>query len=209
VIHYVAVGYPVGAARLAGLGFETRRIRVSMGRPVSGQPIPDAPPPGHRIRGVRPADDAAAYAELFNETFADTHDFSPLTEASFLHDTTDPAYLPERDLVLEAPDGTLLGFCYVSVDPGTPRTGYINSIGVRRAHRRRGLAAVLIGAGIAALDAAGVTEVHLHADADSPTSAPRVYERLGFAIRFHSIRLALALDNVTPPGQAAPPWRPK
>jgi ribosomal protein S18 acetylase RimI-like enzyme len=209
LIHDVAVRDPDRAARLAALGFAVRRIRLSMGRPVPGPPI-DAPlPPGYRIRSVRPGDDADGYAAVFNETFADTHDFTPMTAASFLHDTTDPAYRAELDLVLEAPGGALAGFSYQTIDPDTPRTGYLNAIGVARAHRRRGLDAALIAAAIGALDARGVREVHLSADEDSPSAAPRIYERLGFAIRFRCARMALPLDNVTPSGQAAPPWRPK
>lgn len=193
LIHDVAVRDPGRAARLAALGFVVRRVKLSMGRPVAGPPIHAPLPAGHRIRPATAAD-AEAYAAIFNETFADTHDFTPMTAAQFLHDLTDPAYRPELDLLLEAPDRRVIGFSYQTIDPDTPHTGYLNAIGVARAHRGRGLAAALIARAIAALDAAGVREVHLMADEDSPSAAPRIYERLGFAIRFRSTRMALPLD---------------
>lgn len=191
--HVVALRDRGRADRLARLGFSVYRQRLDMGRAVL--PAIEAPlPAGMTIRPVDAVAEAARYVDLFNETFCDTHDFSPLDETTFLHDTTTPDYRPDFDLVLETAGGDLAGFCYVTLDPATPGIGTIATVAVRLAWRRRGLAGCLVAAGLDALRAAGAATANLQVDVDSPNGAARVYERLGFATRFAETRLALAGD---------------
>ncbi|MCB9564484.1 MAG: GNAT family N-acetyltransferase [Kofleriaceae bacterium] len=191
LIHAVSVRDPARADRLAGLGFAPLRRRHTMVRDLTGA-LPDAPPPdGIRIRPCRGAADAEAYVAVFNAAFADSLDFSPLTVAEFLHDVAAPDYRPHRDAVAEARDGTLAGHCFVVVDASQPRRGYVASLGVAPGHRRTGLGAALLAAALHRLRADGVTEAYLNVDVDSPTGAPRLYQRLGFTVGFVETRLAL------------------
>ncbi len=162
-----------------------------MGRSLDA-PIPDAPlPAGYRVRACRGAADAAGYVAAFAESFVDTLDFMPLTVAEFLHDVAGPAYRPEHDLILEAADGSIAGFCYVTLDDELPSLGYVGGLGVLRAHRRLGLGASLLAVGLRGLRGAGRRDVHLHVDVDSPTGATRLYARLGFTVRCAEVRHAL------------------
>lgn len=60
---------------------------------------------------------------------------------------------------------------------------YIGSVATRRPWRKRGLASALMSETIALAAAAGKTVTSLGVDADNPTGALGVYERLGFAVR--------------------------
>ena len=60
---------------------------------------------------------------------------------------------------------------------------YIGQVGTRRPWRKRGLASALISASLAAAVADGKTSASLGVDADSPTGAVGVYERLGFEVK--------------------------
>jgi mycothiol synthase len=60
---------------------------------------------------------------------------------------------------------------------------YIGHVGTRRPWRKRGLASALLSASVRAAAAAGKTQASLGVDADSPTGAVGVYERLGFKVR--------------------------
>ena len=60
---------------------------------------------------------------------------------------------------------------------------YIGQVGTRRPWRKRGLASALISASLAAGVADGKSSASLGVDADSPTGAVGVYERLGFEVK--------------------------
>ena len=71
---------------------------------------------------------------------------------------------------------------------------YIGSVGTRRPWRKRGLASALMSETIAAAAADGKTVTSLGVDADNPTGALGVYERLGFAVRQRWVVHRLILD---------------
>jgi mycothiol synthase len=60
--------------------------------------------------------------------------------------------------------------------------GWIENVGVRRPWRRRGMALALLLHAFGALYARGVTHIGLSVDAESPTGAPRIYERAGMEL---------------------------
>lgn len=82
-------------------------------------------------------------------------------------------------VALDGEDAVAYVLCYESTD-GEVEIGHV---GTRRAWRRRGLASALIAHVLQAGDAAGTAVMTLHVDADSPTGAVGVYERLGFTAR--------------------------
>jgi mycothiol synthase len=72
---------------------------------------------------------------------------------------------------------------------------YIGSVGTRRPWRKRGLASALMSETIAAAAADGKTVTSLGVDADNPTGALGVYERLGFGVRQRWVVHRLVLDG--------------
>ena len=67
------------------------------------------------------------------------------------------------------------------------RVGWLGTIGVRRAYRRRGIGSAVIARSLASFRASGLTSAGLDVDAENPTGAVRVYESLGFAVTDRSI----------------------
>jgi ribosomal protein S18 acetylase RimI-like enzyme len=60
------------------------------------------------------------------------------------------------------------------------KRGWLEHVSVRRPWRRRGLAAALIAESLHALRGAGMTEAALGVDAENPSGALRLYEKMGF-----------------------------
>ena len=60
------------------------------------------------------------------------------------------------------------------------RRAWLDHISVRRPWRQRGLAASLIGSTLRLLRERGLDEATLGVDAENPTGAVRLYERMGF-----------------------------
>ncbi|MCA9981292.1 MAG: GNAT family N-acetyltransferase [Anaerolineales bacterium] len=63
-----------------------------------------------------------------------------------------------------------------------PRWAYLNTLGVRRAYRHRGLALALLHYTFRFFQQAGLERVELHVDASSLTGATRLYEKAGMVV---------------------------
>jgi ribosomal protein S18 acetylase RimI-like enzyme len=63
--------------------------------------------------------------------------------------------------------------------PGQPEYGWVATLGVRRAWRGRGIARSLLATAFAEYRRRGKRGVSLGVDAESPTGANRLYERVG------------------------------
>jgi mycothiol synthase len=86
------------------------------------------------------------------------------------------------DLSRVAFDGDQLAGYLLAYD-GAGGELYLGQIGTRRPWRKRGLASALVADSLAAGARAGLATSSLRVDADSPTGAVAVYERLGFSVR--------------------------
>ncbi len=86
------------------------------------------------------------------------------------------------DLSRIALDGDQIA-AYVLAYDGVGGSVYIGQVGARRPWRKRGLASALLSDSVRAAAAAGSPSASLGVDAESPTGAVGVYERLGFQIR--------------------------
>lgn len=73
--------------------------------------------------------------------------------------------------------------------------GWIEHISVRRPWRRRGLGRALTAEGLRRLRAAGMKEAMLGVDAENPTGALGVYERLGFEVHQRTTAYALRFER--------------
>ena len=76
--------------------------------------------------------------------------------------------------------------------------GWLEKISVRRPWRQRGLGRALTAAGLARLRDAGMTEAMLGVDAQNPTRALGLYERLGFEVHQRSAVYGRSFDGPLP-----------
>ncbi len=94
----------------------------------------------------------------------------------------DPDFDPElRFLAREGRE--IVGICNVRAKDATDETtGYIETLGVRRAWRRKGIAKALLLHAFEACRTRGLSKVALHVDAASLTGATRLYESAGMHV---------------------------
>jgi mycothiol synthase len=98
------------------------------------------------------------------------------------------------DLSRVALDGDEIAAYVLSYDEALDERAYIGQVGTRPGWRRRGLAGALLADVLMAAEKAGKTTASLGVDADSPTGAVGVYERVGFAIVSKSVSYAKAIS---------------
>jgi mycothiol synthase len=172
-------GEPRVSELLAGRGYrEVRRFEL-MRTEFAESPSSPAAIPGIALRSMRDGDEEAIYA-VHRQAFADHWGEGEPTFESFRHGALagsdfDPA------LWTLAWDGDRLAG-YVGATPMSkekPEHGYVKLLGVHRDYRRRGIAEALLRTAFGQLAARGRRGCDLHVDAESPTGATRLYERVG------------------------------
>jgi|SRR5579859_370203 len=176
---------PERRARYEQRGFQPVRYFYRMRRDLS-QPIPDRPlPDGLMLRTYQPELDEAM-RQTFNESFRDGWTFDPVTPSDwqqfFVQRST---FRPDLSFaVLEGAEVVAISvnrFDPVVAERTGFKSGWIGSLGTRRAWRKRGLASALLVASMRAFQAAGLEYAGLGVDAQNPTGALGLYEGLGFA----------------------------
>jgi mycothiol synthase len=166
-------------------GFEVARYFFRMSRDLS-RPIPaPAFPEGFTFRHLKGVEEAAPWTEMFNLSFIDHWNHHPLSVQVAEHYMSSPEYVPERDLLAVAPDGTFAAFCFCEVNEEDNRLnnrkyGWIHLLGTRRGYRNIGLGRAMLLAGLRRLKEDGMEHALLGVDADNPTGALGLYERAGF-----------------------------
>jgi mycothiol synthase len=159
--------------------------------------VPDVPvPDGLDVVRYRPGRDRDLYAAHI-EAFADHWGFQAREEEFWRTLTVESGdFLP--DLSRVALDGKEIAGYVLTYSSPEPGRGYVGQVGVRRTWRRRGLAAVMLTDVLRAAGAAGLGSLALGVDADSPTGAVGVYERVGFAVESRGVTYAVALPARSP-----------
>lgn len=133
-------------------------------------------PEGIRLARFEPQHALAAHA-LLVEAYAQGGGAVPARFAQWWDGvSTDTEFDPELCLVALAEDGSMAGFalCWTS--------SFVKDIAVAQAHRRRGVGEALLLSAFAALKSRGHSRIGLRVQADNPSGAQRLYERLGFVI---------------------------
>jgi len=137
-------------------------------------------PAGFQVRPLRGVSEVAAYVALHRAAFQSESMTAPWRQRVCQHS----AYRPDLDLVLEAPDGRLAGFCicwFTPADPGKPPTGRIELMGVHPEFQRQGLGRALLAEGIRRLHQLGAEQIFV--ESDYPNSASfALYEAVGFRV---------------------------
>ncbi|MGS0684129.1 N-acetyltransferase family protein [Nakamurella sp. GG22] len=176
-----------GARRLlASSGYETWRYFFRMLRNFDGS-LPVVPePPGVTIRRYE-ASDEEELLSASNESFADHWGSTPMDLPRWRAEFSGSSSFRPAHSWVAVIGGEIVGFALNSEFDGDTelrgfRTGYLARIGTLRRARGRGIAAALIGRTLESMAADGYRQAELGVDADSPTGAGRLYERLGFAV---------------------------
>jgi len=168
-------------AALEARGYRPIRSSFEMVIELDETP-PPAPswPDGLTVRAYRhPQDERAAHATQ-EEAFADAWEYRPTTLEEWREfQVNAPGF--DASLSSLACDGDeIAGLCLVFPGrPGDPDVAWISILGVRRPWRRRGLGEALLRHAFAQLHDRGLRRVGLSVDAENPTGATRLYERVG------------------------------
>ncbi len=183
---WVSHGRPSAAALAASAGFTVRRYFFEMRADL-------APPPaiaqltGMTVRSWSAADDEST-RRAYNSAFADHWGSVPMDAARWRRSFAESPFFRPEVSRLALSGNEVVGFVLVAeFDSETEargyRTGYIDRVGTVRSVRGQGVAGALLAQSMVALGEAGFKIAELGVDADSPTGAGRLYERLGFAVR--------------------------
>ena len=149
-----------------------RRMAIDLDREPEVEP-----PEGLALRPLTTDDSRAVHAAM-EEAFADHWEhrrrtFEEYSQRTFAREDYEPSLC-----VLAEADGELAGASlnwWKDIGGG----GWIGTIGVRPAFRRRGIGEALVLASFAEFVRRGETRVALGVDAQNETGAVRLYERLG------------------------------
>jgi ribosomal protein S18 acetylase RimI-like enzyme len=163
-----------------------RRIRSSWTMEVEfGVEAPAEPvlPDGIEIRPYRHPEDEQRVYEATQEAFADHWEFHPVPIETWREFSVKTRNF-EPGLWLVAWDGDEVAGASLNYPErgGDPGYGWVGTLGVRRAWRRRGLGEALLRRSFKALHARGYRKVRLSVDAENPTGATRLYERAGMRV---------------------------
>ena len=183
----VRVSSPAGheVAAIAGArGYRLWRSSFTMEIKLDSRPPEEPLPAGLTLRPYAPSDEDALRAQL-NEAFGDDPVWHTVTPSSFRE-----FYLRARGfdpalwlLAWDGPElaGSALGY---PERGGDVTLGWIGTLSVRRDWRRRGLGAALLRSAFQTLYDRGLSRIGLGVDADNPTGALGLYERVGM----HKVR---------------------
>jgi ribosomal protein S18 acetylase RimI-like enzyme len=136
---------------------------VFLTRPATASAQKKSLPPGYRLRALNGPAEVAAYVALHREVFGTKN----MTEEWRAQTLRQPAYRPELDLVIEAPDASLAAFCIGWYDPagyGGRPCGQIEPLGVSEAHRHPGMAKLLLNECFRRLQALGAEQIYVQTD---------------------------------------------
>lgn len=172
---------------LTANGYEIARFGYSMVRTTLADPPSPALPPGLEGRPATAAN-AMQIARAMAEAMADHWGFPQYSDADLADSLRHPLW-GQLDVWQVAWDGDevaggVLGFINEEENRQLGRArGYTECIFTRRPWRGRGIATALIGRNLRLLAERGMTEAALTVDAQNPTGALALYERVGFERR--------------------------
>jgi ribosomal protein S18 acetylase RimI-like enzyme len=148
-----ADGWPE-AAHLAKRGWTPGdEVFTQYHQPLDLDLDPPRVPEGYRLRTLRGPDDIPARVAVHRAAFAP----SRMTVEKYELLVRQPHYAFDRDVVVEAPDGSFAAFAMCWTDP-LGLAGEFEPVGVHPDHQRRGLGRVVMRAGLRLMRAAGMRD---------------------------------------------------
>ena len=140
---------------------------------------PTDPPPGIEIAAIDPHADLAAMHAILSEAFANDWDYHPEPLDRWSADNaTGPTFHPTLCL-LARDDGRPIGALMARLFDDR---GWVSELGVLASHRGRGVGAALLRRSFASFARRGIRRVMLNVDAQNPTGATALYERVGMTV---------------------------
>mgnify|MGYP005850655669 FL=1 len=169
-------------ALFARHGYEAVRrswfMRRALDAPVEVYPLPD----GLRLRPFVPERDARAVYEAEQDIFRDNWGYLDIPYEVWTHLRLGEGIDPAQWLVAVAGE-EIAGLCLARPwGTGRPNAAWIDTVGVRKAWRRRGLARALLSAMFAQMRTRGFDEVQLEVDTENTSHAVTLYEQAGMEV---------------------------
>jgi len=134
--------------------------------------VPDLPD-GFLFRSAKDVDDTDALAKVHNAAFSPNW-----TPDLYRYVMESPGYEPERELVIQAPDGNFVAFSVIWYDH-LNRTGLFEPVGTHKDYRRRGFGQAIMLYGMQKMAAAGMVYATVAHFGDNE-AARGLYQGLGF-----------------------------
>ena len=177
--HAINAGNDAGAAMLRARGLRPIHhfwhMQIDIVEPFESARSPE----GIDIDGIEPVQDLAAIHALLDEAFADDRSHHPAPLDRWIEEETNsPSYDPMLWL-LARDAGVPVGVLTASV--GEDR-GWVDYLAVLESHRGRGIGAALLDRSFAMFMGRDIRRVLVSVDAQNPTGATGVYERVGMRI---------------------------
>ncbi|HVR78443.1 MAG TPA: GNAT family N-acetyltransferase [Acidimicrobiia bacterium] len=165
-------------------GMKPVRYIKEMLRPLDAPVGVDIPDGIELIPWDRSLDEAARIAQ--NEAFADHWGSTPTDPESYQHRLERQGTRLNLSFMARAGD-EVVGICLNGIYPDDEtatgrREGWIESLGVKRAWRGKGVASAMVRASINVFLDEGMTHSSIGVDADNPTGAFGLYQSLGFEV---------------------------
>jgi mycothiol synthase len=166
-------------------GYKIFRYGVAMVRPDL-ENIPDLPlPEGIELRPVKP-EHYRAIINAWNEACRDMRGQIPMSDEEFKGFQESQIFDPSlwqiawyRDQVV----GTTMNFINKQAnEEAGQRRGHVEAISVERSWRGKGIAKALVAGSLKCLKSRGMTEAVLGVDAENPSGALQLYEKMGFKV---------------------------
>jgi mycothiol synthase len=180
-----------GRSLLESRGFRHVRNFYEMGIELDGPPPEPVVPEGMALQTFR-EEDARALFDALEEAFQDHWEHYPREFDEWWEEKrTQPGYDPTVCFVVRDEAGGIVAASrnYSNRNGG----GWIDALGVRRAHRGRGLAKALLHRSFGEFYARGMPRVSLGVDAQNPTGATKLYESVGMKPELEMITFEKAL----------------
>ena len=178
---WTAAGDTRGIQAFERLGFAPARHSYRMEIELDDELREPAWPERMTVRMMAEDEHALAY-EGVREVWQDTSDPMDETFEEWAHWTVQTEAFDPTLWFLAFEDDELAGFSLCREDATDSTAGYVGTLGVRRAWRRRGLGEALLLHSFVEFRRRGYTRATLGVDASSPTGATRLYERAGMRV---------------------------
>lgn len=191
------VGSPVpqgsdGDRLLERLGYfvrwESWILELPPGAEIEPQPLPE----GYSIRTAETPEDQRAAWDVLEDAFSEWNQRPREPFEDFTAEVMGrPGFEPWHLRLVVGPDGVPVGACHLVHAADNPETGFVQSIGVRREQRGKGLARALLADAFGNARAAGATRSELNTD--TRTGALGLYEHVGMRVRATWLHRAIDL----------------
>lgn len=168
------------AAELIEAGFVWVKRYMRMARSLADLPAEPAPPPGVVVRPLRADDEAdlRLFHRIYDTAFRDTPDYEPLGFAAWRKLIPPSSRVWDEWFIAEV-DGEPAGALQSSDQALEQNMGWVRTLSVLPAYRRRGVGAALLRRAFATYAAKGRAAVGLGVDLANPTAPVTLYRSVG------------------------------